>query len=107
MQYKTIVLELLRENPMRYQQLRTERRLMPTLNRTARALKARHAYWIETLVQERPGSDPRQLSSEALEIAVQELGDSLPVESPPNGSAPETASLDAAMALLRRHTPPA
>jgi hypothetical protein len=107
MQYKTIVLELLREHPARYRQLQTQRTLMPTLNRTARALKARHAYWIETLGQERPESDPRQLSSQALEIAVQELRDSLPVESPPNGSAPETASLDAAMASLRRHTPPA
>jgi hypothetical protein len=70
MQYKTIVLALLQENPTRYRLLQAQRKLMPTLTRTARTLKERHAYWIETLSKEQLGSDPRQLSSEALEIAV-------------------------------------
>src|SRR5262245_11825480 len=105
MQYKTIVLELLQENQTFYHLLRTRCALKPTLTRVARELKDCHAYWIETLSRERPQSDPCQLSSEALEIAAQEVRDALPIESPPNGSAPEPLSLDATMAYLRRHTP--
>ena len=52
-----------------------------------------------------PSSDPHQIASEALEMALQELADRLPSESPPDAN--ETLSLDAAMAFLRRHTPPA
>jgi hypothetical protein len=49
--------------------------------------------------------EPGQISSEALELAVQDLRDLLPEESPPDGTG--APSLVAAMAFLRRHTPPA
>ena len=54
----------------------------------ARELKTSHEAWKETLSQARPGSDPSQIASEALEMALKELEDRLPSASPPdeNGS---------------------
>lgn len=105
MQYKTMVLELLQQCPEIHDQLRCRRMLLPTLERYAAQLKTRHEAWKNHLSQEKPGSDPSQITSEALEIALQELEDSLPSASPPDETEP--LSLEAAMAFIRRHTPPA
>jgi hypothetical protein len=105
MHYKTIILELLQQRPALHRQLRASRTLLPTLNRYATALKARHDALTHQLAQEKPESSPDQLSGAALEIAVQELRNGLPAESPPSDA--EALSLDAAMAFVRRHTPPA
>jgi hypothetical protein len=103
--YKTILLELLHQNPTLWEQLRTTRKLMPTLNAYAAELKTKHQAWMETLRPTRPGSDPSQLSSEAMELAIEDVKGSLLAGSPTNEDEPLT--LDAAMAYLRRHTPPA
>ena len=58
MQYKTIVLELLKERTELHEQLRLTRRLLPTMETCARELKASHETWMETLAQANPGSDP-------------------------------------------------
>jgi hypothetical protein len=105
MQYKTIVLELLQQNQELHERLRRERKLLVTVNRLATELRDRHLASKERLSQARPGSDPSQIASEALEIALQELEDRLPPESPPDED--EALSLDEAMAFLRRPTPPA
>jgi hypothetical protein len=102
MQYKSIVLELLQERTELHEQLRLTRRLLPTLETCARQLKASHATWIATLAQANPGSDPIQISSEALEMALRELEDRLPSVSPPDDSDP--LSLDRAMAFFLSHT---
>jgi hypothetical protein len=102
MQYKTIVLELLKEQPELHEQLRLTRRLLPTLETCARELRASHETWKETLSQAKPGSDPSRIASEALELALKELQDRLPSVSSPNGD--EALSLDAAMAFLRNRT---
>ena len=60
---------------------------------------------MERLSQAKPDSDPGQIASQALELALEDLRENLPSESPPSGE--EAFSLDAAMAFLRRHTPPA
>lgn len=78
MQYKTIVLELLKQQTEWHEQLRSTRQLLPTLERYALELKANHEACQEALSQSRPGSDPNQIASEALEIAIQELKDRLP-----------------------------
>ena len=75
MQYKTIVLELLQQTPQIYDQL----------------------------LENRTQSDPSQIASEALEIALSELEDRLTSASPPDDHQP--LSLDAAMAFIRGHTP--
>ena len=102
MQYKTIVLELLKERTELHEQLRLTRRLLPTLETCARELKASHETWKETLAQANPDSDPMQISSEAMEMALKELEDRLPSVSPPDDQEP--LSLDGAMAFVRSHT---
>jgi hypothetical protein len=103
MQYKTIVLELLQDHPQLHNRLRKNRKLLATVNLLATELRDRHLAWTERLSQARPDSDPGRIASEALEIALRDLQDSLPSKSPDEGGA---LSLDEAMAFLRRHTPP-
>ena len=107
MQYKTITLALLQQHPTLHRELQSSGTLLQTLDRYATMLRTLHLAWMDTLGRERPGRDPSQVSSEALEMALQELQDALPADSTPNAGAPETLSLDAAMAFIRRHTPPA
>jgi hypothetical protein len=107
MHYKTIVLELLQQYPELHRELASRKTLLPTLERYAADLKALHDHWTQTLSRQRPQSAPSQIASEALELALQELRDALPAASAPNDDSPEPLSLDAAMAHIRRHTPPA
>jgi len=102
MQYKTIVLALLQQRPEMHDQLRRERKLLTTLEMYARELKTSHEAWKETLGQARPASDPSQIASEAMEMALKELEDRLPSESPPEGN--EALSLDEAMAFILGRT---
>ena len=102
MQYKTIVLELLKDRTQLHEQLRLTRRLLPTLETCAHELKASHESWKETLSQSKPGRDQSQIASEALELAIKELEDRLPSASPPDDQ--EALSLDEAMASIHSHT---
>jgi hypothetical protein len=102
MQYKTIVLELLQQRTEMYEQLRQERKLLLTLERLAYELKTLHEDWKEILSQEIPGRQESQIASEALELALKEVEDSLPPASIANEE--EALSLDQAMAFLN-HTP--
>jgi hypothetical protein len=107
MQYKTIVLELLKEqHPTFHEQLRASRTLLQAMNDYAANLKRHHESWMERLTLKKPDRDPVQIASEALELALVDLRDDLPSESEPT-DAEETFSLDAAIASIRRHTPPA
>jgi hypothetical protein len=103
MQYKPIVLELLKERTELHEQLRLTRRLLPTLETCARELQASHETWMETLASANPGTDPSQVSSEALELALSELEARLPSEPPQDDREP--LSLDQAMAFVLSHTP--
>jgi hypothetical protein len=106
MQYKTIVLGLLKQRRHLHSRLRKGRMLLAATETYAGELKERHEAWTELLARTRPGSDPAQMASEALELAISELEGCLPPASPSDDS--ETRSLDQAMAfILRRHTPPA
>jgi hypothetical protein len=105
MQYKTIALGLIQEQPALYERLRSSKRLLPAMDAYAIELKASHEAWKEQLGQARPVSDPSQIASEAMELATAELQDRLSSESPTDES--EALSLDAAMNFLRRHSPPA
>ena len=103
--YKTIVLELLQDRPVLHEQLRASGTLLQSMEQLAIALRACHLGWKAKLAETRPGSDPSQLSSEALELAVAELQDALSGELPMNEEAMQPLSLDAAMAFLQRHMP--
>src|SRR5271168_5081594 len=98
MQYKTIVLELLKERKELHEQLRLTRRLLTTMESLAKDLKARHEHWKETLATVTPDSDPAQIASEAMEMALTELEDRLPSVHPQPDE--EALSLDQAMAFL-------
>lgn len=102
MQYKTIVLHLLEQQPKLYHRLRKERQLLPALERYAHQLKTFHNEWQETLRQARPQSEQSQLSSEALELALKDLEECLPTASE---RAADKLSLDEVMAQLRNRSP--
>jgi len=104
MQYKTICLQMIQDRPEMYDQLRSKRMLLPTLERLASRLRTSHQTWKDLLSQAKPGSSESQIASEAREIALKELEDSLPPAFPPD--ADEPLSLHAAMAFIRPHTPP-
>lgn len=105
MHYKTIVLELLKQNPATYNQLRSNRRLLPMLELYARELKTSHEAWKDRLEEARPGRSQSQIASEALEMALKEMETFLHLPSPPEESGP--LSVEGAMAFIRSHTPPA
>jgi hypothetical protein len=91
MQYKTLTLQLIRAYPETHNLLKSQRVMMPTVDRLAWELKTRHEDLKILLSQTKPGND-LQISSEALEIALRELEERLLLAS---------LSLDAAMAYLR------
>jgi hypothetical protein len=103
--YKTITLELIQEQPELHDRLRLSRQLLSTVNRYAAELKASHEAWKEHFGQARPDSDPGQISSEAMELAVQELRARLP--SGCQAAEADPLSLDAAMDYIRRASQPA
>jgi hypothetical protein len=106
--YKTIILTLLQEQyPSLHEQLRRQRLLLQAVNDYAAALRRVHLRWMDELRRANPDLDPLRISSEALEMALHDLQEALPCESPPTGEADETFSLDVAMASLPRATPPA
>ncbi len=108
MMYKSIVLALLQDQyPTLHEQLRQERMLLKTLNSYAIELRTAHLAWMEEIRRAIPDIDPSQISSEALELAIESLQGALPSESTPTDAAEEIFSLDAAMATLHRPTPPA
>ena len=104
MQYKTIILGLIEQQPELHEQLRASRTMLATLNRCATLLKERHEALKDQLRRSRPQADDYQLASEAMELAVKEFEQALSAE-PASGQA--EFPLDEAMAFLRRHTPPA
>ena len=62
-----------------------------------------HENWMETIWQSSPGSDPAQVSSEAMELAIRDLEERLPPVS--QADEMESHSLDQAMAFVRNPTP--
>jgi hypothetical protein len=103
MNYKTIALGLIQENPELYERLRSTKRLLTAMDAYAMELKASHEAWSEQLSQGMPGNDPSQIASEAMELAVQELRNRLPSGSQATDANP--LSLDEAMSFLRHSRP--
>ena len=88
MQYKTITLEMLQERPGLYERLRSSKRLLATMDTYAAELKADHDIRTQAIALQRPGSDPRQVQAEALELAIRDLQDRLPSDSPRDEAEP-------------------
>ena len=102
MQYKTIVLELLQQRPEMHAQLRKDRKLLPALEFYSKELKTSHEAWKDVLYRAKPDSDPTQIASEALEMALRQLEGRLPSASP--SSEDDPLSLDQAMASIHNPT---
>jgi hypothetical protein len=94
MQYKTITLGLLQENPRYHEQLRKDGLLLPALNHYAAELKASHEYYKMRLAMTQGG--PELIAMEAAELAIQDLRDSLPTGFQTGGGAmpPSAAAMD-------------
>lgn len=102
MQYKTIVMEMLEFRTQIKERLAQEENLLEALDRLALELKTLHEAYKEQIGQSRADSHPVQISSEALEMALQELEDRLLPAS--TIDEPEAFSLDGAMAFIRRYS---
>ncbi len=102
MQYKTIIQEMLEQRPQMHDQLRKDRKLLPTLEIYARELKTSHQAWTQVLSEAKPGSDPSQIASEALEMALGDMVEHLATASPQTEN--KRLTLDGAMAFVRRPT---
>ena len=103
MLYKTMMLGILQDRPQLYDQLIRNRTLLATLDSHAKLLKASHEAWKDRLWQAKPDSDPEQIATEALELALEEIERLLPPASMPDEDSP--FSLDAAMAHLHHSQP--
>jgi hypothetical protein len=103
MLYKTMVLGLLESRPQLHDRLLHSRILLQVLDTCSTDLRTRHLSLRDRLLQQKPGSNPIQITSEAMEIALKELEARLPAELPQT----EPLSLDAAMAYLRDPSRPA
>ena len=104
MQYKTIILELLRQQRPLHERLRKNGTLLETLNEQALRLRARHLEWLAVLLEATPRSEPSQLTGTAFELARTEWETGLATDSLPADLEP--LSLDDAMKYLRRHSSP-
>jgi hypothetical protein len=105
MHYKTIIMEMINDQPELALQLRRKKQMLATIETYAMELKNRHQAWQEELSQMRPGSHSSQIASEALELAIEEIRERLASASATDEA--DAPSLEAAMGYLRRHTPPA
>jgi hypothetical protein len=105
MLYKTMTLELIQENLSLYEKLRSSKMMLTALEAYAVDLRASHEQWKAQLSEDNPGSDPRQIASEALELAMLDLTSRLSCESAMDET--EAVSLDAASHRSRRHSPTA
>ena len=95
MQYKTIALELLEQSAQRQKQAARKPVTLALLELYALELKRSHEAIKEALAKAKPGSDEKQIASEAMEIVVKELEDHLLADSPAGGDSP--ISLDGAI----------
>lgn len=105
MQYKTIVLELLRQVPETHERLKASRTLLATTDHLTDELKTSHEAWKARLSRANPETGDRQISSAALELAINDLEASLYPASSQDGNDPPTS--DAATADPNPPSPPA
>lgn len=98
MLYKTIVLELIRQEPELHRRLTASKRLLSTMEALAQELRTDHERLMNELIQK--GKDPTLASQEAREIAVAEMEQHLRSVA----QAPEPVPLGEAMEYMKNHT---
>ncbi|MEZ6129177.1 MAG: hypothetical protein R3C59_10885 [Planctomycetaceae bacterium] len=100
MQYKTMVMELLEENERLREKLRGEGKLLTVLDVLAGNLRRRHRELMGEMQGSRTDGGFSGISSEALEIAVQEMRDRMTAFS----DCDEIMDLDQIMREVVRHS---
>ncbi len=102
MQYKSIILELLQQQPALHSRLRRSGALLTVMEACAKELKTRHEAWKEHLSEGQTDIDRGQIAKAAIEFALQEVESRLRTAFPADDQKP--LSLDAAMAFIRNPT---
>lgn len=97
MQYKTIVLEMLKQNQPLHDELRANRTLLATVDRAAAELKSRHNDYMKQMAARHPEMEANAAYSAAFEMALKELEDRLLTASQADD---QELSLDQAMASV-------
>ena len=101
MQYKTIVMELLEQNPELYNQLKQDRKLLETIDVMALELKASHEQMIAELAEQQPDVAYSVICSQATEIAIAEVQQRL---APTSDHETGEAMLEQLMASVMQHS---
>ena len=102
MQYKTIVMELLEQNPELHNHLKQNRKLLETIDTMALELKLRREQTIAELAEQQPDVESSVICSQATEIAIAELQQRLAPTS--DHETREAMSLDQIMASVIQHS---
>ena len=103
MQYKTIVMELLEQNPELHNHLKQNRKLLETIDTMALELKLRREQTIAELAEQQPDVEYSVICSQATEIAIAELQQRLAPTS--DHETDEAMSLEQIMASVMQHSP--
>ena len=102
MHYKTIILELLEQQPTLHTRLKAQRKLLTALDFLSHEFKSRHETWHRTLRTQHPDIDPGCTTGAAMECALREMEQVLQNSWPEIDQEP--LSLDVAVAFVRNLT---
>jgi predicted DNA-binding protein (UPF0251 family) len=96
MQYKTIILELIRQNEPLHDRLRSNRNLLATVDRLAAQLKADHETYLNQMVTQEPAASRSAVSQQAFEMAIKEAEEQLMAMTPAEVTVPGAVSTSVA-----------
>ena len=82
MQYKTIILELIRQNEPLHDRLCSNRSLLATVDRLAKQLKADHETYLNQMVTQEPAASRLAVAQQAFEMAMKETEEQLMAMTP-------------------------
>lgn len=96
MQYKTIILELIRQNEPLHDRLRSNRSLLATVDRLAEQLKADHEIYLNEMIMQEPTASRPAASQQAFEMAMKEAEEQLTAMTPAKVMVPGAVSTSVA-----------
>jgi hypothetical protein len=77
MHYKTIVMELINDHPELQSRLLENQTLLPSIEQWAVILRRQHRELIEEFLQQESGVTANEVSSRAMEVAVEQIREQL------------------------------
>ena len=82
MQYKTIILELIRQNEPLHDRLRSNRSLLASADWLAAQLKADHETYLNEITMQEPTASRPAVTQQAFEMAIKEVEEQLMAMTP-------------------------